>query len=30
MVDEENKHLRMLELWAHDPTPRKGWIKFIE
>ena len=29
MVDEEKKHLRMIELWAHDPTPRKGWMKFV-
>lgn len=30
MVDEQKKHLRMIELWAFDPTPRKGWIKFLE
>ena len=30
MVDEQKKHLRMIELWALDQTPRKGWIKFIE
>ena len=30
MVDEQKKHLRMVELWAFDSSPRKGWIKFIE
>jgi len=30
MVDEQKKHLRMIELWAVDGEARKGWIKFIE
>lgn len=29
-VDEQKKHLRLVELWAIDTAPRKGWIKFIE
>eukprot|EP00347_Sterkiella_histriomuscorum_P002955 403366155 len=30
MVDlKKQPHLRMIELWAEDDTPRKGWIKFI-
>ena len=24
---EEEKRLKMVELWAHDDTPRKNWLK---
>ena len=24
------KDFKLLELWAHDPTPRKGWLKYRE
>jgi hypothetical protein len=39
-VDEQKKHLRMIELyvigvkpvysWPYDTTPRRGWIKIYE
>lgn len=30
MVDEKKKHIRLLELWALDERPRKGWTKIIQ
>ena len=24
---EKEKRIKMVELWAGDPTPRKGWLK---
>lgn len=30
MVDlKKSPHLKMIELWAQDDKPRKGWIKFL-
>lgn len=26
---EEGKRLKMVELWAPDDTPRKGWLKVV-
>ena len=26
---DEGRRLKMVELWAHDDTPRKGWLKVV-
>ena len=26
---EESRRLKMVELWAPDDTPRKGWLKVV-
>jgi hypothetical protein len=29
MVEDQKKHLRLLELWAINEDPRRGWIKLL-
>lgn len=29
MVDPQLKHIRLLELWGENSTPRKGWTKIV-
>ena len=30
MIDKDRKHIRLLEIWAANDTPRKGWIKIVQ
>jgi hypothetical protein len=30
MVEENKKHIRLLELWAQTDAPRKGWTKIVQ
>jgi len=30
MVDENKKHLRLMEIWSNDDAPRKGWVKIVQ
>jgi len=30
MVNEQTKHMRLLELWGLNDEPRKGWVKLVQ
>jgi len=29
MVDPSKKHIRLLEMWGQNDTPRRGWCKIV-
>lgn len=30
MVDPSKKHIRLLEMWGQNDTPRRGWCKIVQ